>query len=189
MAEGTRCQVSGHEESIDAIAEQFKTDLDSGLTAAAVAYRYETYGRNELPVKLGKPFRLRFLLQFHQPLLYMLLLAGALVPCIEPERSITRLKFRGVRSVFSWMVGGVMRTSTSRVMGLSGHECPMEGDEFNGGLSRVSLGHGGFLREELRSMSRWAMSCGSRSRSWAIAMPPVLESETETPGRDSPPQR
>lgn len=66
-----------HEDSIDAISEQFETDLTSGLTAEAVANRYETYGRNELPVKPGKPAWLRFLLQFNQPLLYILLLAGA----------------------------------------------------------------------------------------------------------------
>jgi cation-transporting ATPase F len=65
-----------HECSIRDVAELFKTDLDAGLTAEAVANRYETYGRNELPVKPGRPAWLRFLLQFHQPLLYILLLAG-----------------------------------------------------------------------------------------------------------------
>ncbi|WP_346293041.1 cation-transporting P-type ATPase [Sphaerothrix gracilis] len=68
---------SYHQYSIDQIAEQLKTDLNSGLTAEAVANRYEVYGWNELPVKPGKPAWLRFLLQFHQPLLYILLLAGA----------------------------------------------------------------------------------------------------------------
>ncbi|MBE9137092.1 cation-transporting P-type ATPase [Nodosilinea sp. LEGE 07088] len=52
-------------------------DLEQGLTAEAVAKRYETDGWNELPVKPGKPAWLRFLLQFHQPLLYILLIAGA----------------------------------------------------------------------------------------------------------------
>ncbi|MEO0435131.1 MAG: cation-transporting P-type ATPase [Cyanobacteria bacterium J06656_5] len=37
---------------------------------------YEIYGWNELPIKLGKPAWVRFLLQFHQPLLYILLIAG-----------------------------------------------------------------------------------------------------------------
>lgn len=66
-----------HEDSIHDIAQQLETDLESGLTAETVADRYETYGRNELPVKPGKPAWLRFLLQFNQPLLYILLLAGA----------------------------------------------------------------------------------------------------------------
>lgn len=65
-----------HNYSIDDIAQRLETDLESGLTAEEVANRYETYGRNELPVKPGKPAWLRFLLQFHQPLLYILLLAG-----------------------------------------------------------------------------------------------------------------
>jgi cation-transporting ATPase F len=67
---------SFHGYSIHDIVKQLETDLDSGLTAEEVAHRYETYGRNELPVKPGKPAWLRFLLQFHQPLLYILLLAG-----------------------------------------------------------------------------------------------------------------
>lgn len=68
---------SFHKYSIDDIAQKLKTDLESGLTAEEIAHRYETYGRNELPVKPGKPAWLRFLLQFNQPLLYILLLAGA----------------------------------------------------------------------------------------------------------------
>ncbi|MEM6438043.1 MAG: HAD-IC family P-type ATPase, partial [Cyanobacteria bacterium P01_D01_bin.115] len=38
--------------------------------------RYEKHGWNELQFKPGKPAWLRFLLQFNQPLLYILLLAG-----------------------------------------------------------------------------------------------------------------
>lgn len=52
-------------------------DIDKGLSAEEVANRYEKYGWNELTFKPGKPAWLRFLLQFHQPLLYILLLAGA----------------------------------------------------------------------------------------------------------------
>jgi magnesium-transporting ATPase (P-type) len=66
-----------HEYSVNDLAKQLETDLKSGLTAEDVARRYETYGWNELPVKPGKPAWLRFLFQFHQPLLYILLLAGA----------------------------------------------------------------------------------------------------------------
>ena len=55
----------------------FDSNLDQGLTAEDVAKRYETYGWNELVVKAGKPAWLKFLLQFHQPLLYILLIAGA----------------------------------------------------------------------------------------------------------------
>ncbi|MEC4891622.1 MAG: cation-transporting P-type ATPase [Oscillatoria sp. PMC 1051.18] len=59
----------------DVLAD-FDSDGETGLTAESVARRYETYGWNELQFKPGKPAWLRFLLQFHQPLLYILLVAG-----------------------------------------------------------------------------------------------------------------
>ena len=68
---------SYHELSSHEAIEFFNSNLEKGLTAEEVASRYETYGWNELPIKPGKPAWLRFLLQFHQPLLYILLIAGA----------------------------------------------------------------------------------------------------------------
>ncbi|MEM9504025.1 MAG: cation-transporting P-type ATPase, partial [Cyanobacteria bacterium P01_E01_bin.43] len=59
------------------VVEYFASDLKAGLSAEAVASRYEKHGWNELQFKPGKPAWLRFLLQFNQPLLYILLLAGA----------------------------------------------------------------------------------------------------------------
>jgi magnesium-transporting ATPase (P-type) len=59
------------------IVQAFNTNIDSGLTDEEVARRYEQYGWNELKFKPGKPAWLRFLLQFNQPLLYILLLAGS----------------------------------------------------------------------------------------------------------------
>ncbi|MGJ3252940.1 MAG: cation-transporting P-type ATPase [Elainellaceae cyanobacterium] len=59
------------------IIESLGSRADIGLTPEEVAHRYEQYGWNELQFKPGKPAWLRFLLQFHQPLLYILLLAGA----------------------------------------------------------------------------------------------------------------
>ncbi len=59
------------------IVKSFGSSAESGLTPEEVARRYEQHGWNELQFKPGKPAWLRFLLQFHQPLLYILLLAGA----------------------------------------------------------------------------------------------------------------
>lgn len=59
------------------VIENLSSHAEIGLTAEEVAQRYEQYGWNELQFKPGKPAWLRFLLQFHQPLLYILLLAGA----------------------------------------------------------------------------------------------------------------
>ncbi|MEM9451243.1 MAG: cation-transporting P-type ATPase [Cyanobacteria bacterium P01_E01_bin.6] len=64
-------QLSAHE-----VIELFNSNVDIGLLAEDVASRYETYGLNELKLKPGKPAWMRFLLQFHQPLLYILLFAG-----------------------------------------------------------------------------------------------------------------
>lgn len=60
-----------------AIIESLGSRAEIGLKPEEVAHRYEQYGWNELQFKPGKPAWLRFLLQFHQPLLYILLLAGA----------------------------------------------------------------------------------------------------------------
>ncbi|MEM6435980.1 MAG: HAD-IC family P-type ATPase, partial [Cyanobacteria bacterium P01_D01_bin.115] len=66
-----------HHLSEPEVIEYFDSDLQTGLSAEAVASRYEKHGWNELQFKPGKPAWLRFLLQFNQPLLYILLLAGA----------------------------------------------------------------------------------------------------------------
>jgi magnesium-transporting ATPase (P-type) len=58
------------------IIQSFGSSAETGLTCEDVSHRYEQYGWNELQFKPGKPVWLRFLLQFHQPLLYILLLAG-----------------------------------------------------------------------------------------------------------------
>lgn len=58
------------------VIESLNSNGETGLTAEAVAQRYEQYGWNELQFKPGKPAWLKFLLQFNQPLLYVLLLAG-----------------------------------------------------------------------------------------------------------------
>ena len=56
----------------------FATDLEQGLTPEEVANRYRTYGYNQLEAKAGKPQWLKFILQFNQPLLYILIIAGTI---------------------------------------------------------------------------------------------------------------
>ena len=67
---------SFHELSGEEVIQSFTGNLESGLTAEEVASRYEIYGWNQLPIRPGKPAWLKFLLEFHQPLLYILLIAG-----------------------------------------------------------------------------------------------------------------
>lgn len=52
------------------------SDPETGLTSTEVDKRLEEFGRNELKGKPGKPAWFRFLLQFNQALLYILLGAG-----------------------------------------------------------------------------------------------------------------
>jgi len=67
-----------HEISEKEVGEIFSSDLEQGLTAEEVARRYEQYGRNELQEKAGTPAWIKFLLQFNQPLLYILIIAGTI---------------------------------------------------------------------------------------------------------------
>lgn len=69
---------SYHDCSKEATIQAFESDEERGLTAEVIVQRYEQYGYNELQFKPGKPPWLRFLLQFHQPLLYILLIAGTI---------------------------------------------------------------------------------------------------------------
>lgn len=60
------------------LIQQLQSDSSQGLTVAEVRARRERFGANELTGKSGTHPAVRFLLQFHQPLLYILLIAGAI---------------------------------------------------------------------------------------------------------------
>jgi magnesium-transporting ATPase (P-type) len=59
-----------------AVLAGLDSDACHGLEAAEVARRQERHGWNELPELPGQPAWLKLLLQFHQPLIYILLAAG-----------------------------------------------------------------------------------------------------------------
>ncbi len=69
---------SWHELSVGEVAELLETDLASGLSAVEVESRLKQYGPNKVTEKSGTPAWKRFLLQFHQPLIYILLAASGL---------------------------------------------------------------------------------------------------------------
>jgi cation-transporting P-type ATPase F len=58
------------------VARQLESHAERGLTPDEVIQRRRQYGPNELEAKPGKPAWLRFLLQFNQALLYILIVAG-----------------------------------------------------------------------------------------------------------------
>jgi len=67
-----------HALSAKAVLDALASNEDSGLTGNEAAARLISHGRNSLPERPGKPAWLRFLLQFHQPLIYILLASGSI---------------------------------------------------------------------------------------------------------------
>jgi Ca2+-transporting ATPase len=65
-----------HTEPIESVVALLETDVSSGLTAFQAEERLRDYGPNELTPKAARPRWKTFLLQFHQPLVYILLVAG-----------------------------------------------------------------------------------------------------------------
>jgi cation-transporting P-type ATPase F len=66
-----------HQLHIDEVVGLLKTNLSVGLSAAEVQRRLKEYGPNKLTAKSGPPAWKRFLRQFHQPLVYVLIGATA----------------------------------------------------------------------------------------------------------------
>lgn len=59
------------------VSRHLDSNLETGLHPRSVVKRQEHFGPNELKSKPGKSPWVRFLLQFNQTLLYILLIAGA----------------------------------------------------------------------------------------------------------------
>ena len=70
--------VHWHDLQIAEAVELLDTDLDKGLSENEAKIRLAKYGPNRVTRRSGTPAWKRFLLQFHQPLIYMLILAGAI---------------------------------------------------------------------------------------------------------------
>ena len=69
---------SWHQIPVSEVAGLLETDLVSGLSAAEAESRLKEYGPNKVTEKPGTPPWKRFLLQFHQPLIYILLVASGI---------------------------------------------------------------------------------------------------------------
>jgi len=64
-----------HHVATSEVARLLETDFERGLSAAEVKWRQEKYGPNRIKEKRGTPAWKRFLMQFAQPLMYILLIA------------------------------------------------------------------------------------------------------------------
>ena len=65
-----------HATAIDAVLQRLEVDPKSGLSSDEVSQRLDKYGPNTLPESKRRGPWLRFALQFHNPLIYVLLAAG-----------------------------------------------------------------------------------------------------------------
>ena len=61
----------------DEAIKRLEVDVSVGLSSDEVQKRRDRFGLNQITPKKGTPIWLRFLLQFHQPLIYILLAATA----------------------------------------------------------------------------------------------------------------
>ncbi len=60
------------------VAQLLETDLDKGLDLFEIKHRRQRFGANQITPRKGRSAWLWFLLQFHNPLIYILLAAGAI---------------------------------------------------------------------------------------------------------------
>ncbi|MFB8787380.1 MAG: HAD-IC family P-type ATPase [Potamolinea sp.] len=67
-----------HHSEVHEVMQLLETHQEQGLSTKEVTRRQSTYGLNELTGKKGNPLWLKFLLQFNQPLLIILIAAGLL---------------------------------------------------------------------------------------------------------------
>ncbi|MFH1019276.1 MAG: cation-transporting P-type ATPase [Pseudomonadota bacterium] len=65
-----------HHLPIDEVAELLESDRERGLDRFAVEHRLEAFGPNAITAQKGQGPLIRFLLQFHQPLIYILIVSG-----------------------------------------------------------------------------------------------------------------
>ncbi len=72
-----------HDLPTEEILTQFTSDQANGLTAEEAEQRFQRFGSNALTAKKGQSAWLRFLLQFHQPLIYILIAAGVITAVLQ----------------------------------------------------------------------------------------------------------
>jgi Ca2+-transporting ATPase len=72
-----------HNKDLEAVIKAFQTETKTGLSTEAVKKRQTSFGRNVLSRQTGHGPLIRFLLQFHQPLVYILLAATLLTLLLE----------------------------------------------------------------------------------------------------------
>ena len=84
-----------HAQSTDTVIEGVRSDARRGLTSEEAAQRLEKDGPNSLPEAKRRTALMRFLHQFHSPLIYVLIVAGTVTFLLEDYLD-------------TWVIGGVV---------------------------------------------------------------------------------
>ncbi len=79
----TSLEYQWHSLSVGEVTQILTSDVEQGLTTDEVGRRREKFGVNQLTLRQNKNFYQLFLRQFNQPLLYILLLAGAVTLLLQ----------------------------------------------------------------------------------------------------------
>lgn len=103
-----------HHLGTEQVAELLTTDRDEGLDRCEVELRQKHFGPNVLPAPKGKGLLMRFLSQFHQPLVYVLLLAAAITAVLN-EWTDASVIFAVV--VVNAIIGFVQELRAARALG------------------------------------------------------------------------
>jgi Ca2+-transporting ATPase len=72
-----------HHLPLDEVVELLEADTEKGLDLFEVKHRMKQYGPNTISTKKGKGPLQRFLMQFHQPLIYILIGAGVITAALQ----------------------------------------------------------------------------------------------------------
>jgi cation-transporting P-type ATPase F len=72
-----------HQVEVEAALAQLESDEHKGLAPSQIQPRRERFGPNSLPMQVGHGPLITFLLQFHQPLIYILLTASAITAVLQ----------------------------------------------------------------------------------------------------------
>jgi Ca2+-transporting ATPase len=72
-----------HHLPIDEVTELLESDREQGLDRFAVEHRLAEFGPNTITAQKGQGPLIRFLLQFHQPLIYILIASGVITAFLQ----------------------------------------------------------------------------------------------------------
>lgn len=102
-----------HSMDVDKTCEFFKVDIQKGLSAEEVLKRREKYGPNELEARKSEPGWMRFLKQFHQPLIYILI-GAAIITLLLSEYVDSFVIFAVV--VINGLIGFIQETKAVKAL-------------------------------------------------------------------------